>query len=108
MSVTRALVHHAEGGFDESPRLEAISDLLQDTSQVVWLDIQDPTDEDVALLRSEFQFHELALEDVVNRQQRPKIERYDGYYFIVFYALRRGQCEEINLFIGDNYLVTIH
>ena len=108
MSVKRVLVHHAEGGFDDSPKLESISDLIQDASEIVWLDLQDPTDADVELLRTEFGFHELALEDVTTRQQRPKIERYDGYYFIVFYALRRGHCEEINLFIGANYLVTIH
>jgi magnesium transporter len=108
MPVTRALVHHAEGGFDESPKLDSISDLICDSSQVVWLDIQDPDDADVELLRDEFGFHELALEDVASRQQRPKVERYDGYYFIVFYALRRGHCEEINLFVGKTFLVTIH
>jgi magnesium transporter len=108
MAVTRAVVHHAEGGFDESPKLESISDLICAPNQVVWLDIQDPSDGDIELLRAEFGFHELALEDVTTRHQRPKIDAYDGYYFMVFYRLRRGGCEELNLFIGEHYLVTIH
>ena len=109
MPVTRALVHYREGGFDESPKLDSISDLVQeDSGCIVWLDIQDPTDEDIGLLRAELGFHELALEDVVNRHQRPKIDRYDGYYFLVFYSLSRGRVDEIFLFIGDHYLVTIH
>jgi magnesium transporter len=108
MPVTRALVHHSEGGFDEAPPLETISDLIQDRQKIVWLDIQDPTDEDVELLRSEFGFHELALEDVVRRNQRPKIDLYQGYCFVVFYAVRRGRTDEVSLFAGPSYLVTVH
>jgi magnesium transporter len=109
MPVTRALVHLQEGGFDESPKLESISDLVEnDSGCVVWLDIQDPTDEDIELLRNELHFHELALEDVLNRHERPKIDQYDGYWFLVFYAIRRGHAHEINVFIGRQYLVTLH
>ena len=108
MPVSRALVHHPEGGFDEVRPLETISDLIQDRQQILWLDIQDPNDEDVELLRCELGFHELALEDAVRRDQRPKIDLYDGYCFIVFYAVRRGRDDEIALFVGENYLVTVH
>lgn len=102
------LVHHAEGGFDEAVPLESISDLIQDRQKIVWLDVQDPTDADVELLRAEFGFHELALEDAVRRSQRPKIDLYNGYCFLVFYAVRRRREEEIGLFVGRNYLVTVH
>jgi magnesium transporter len=108
MSVMRTLVHHADGGFSEAPPLESISELIQDPRQIVWLDVQDPTDEDVELLRCEFGFHELALEDAVRRDQRPKVDLYDGYCFLVFYAVRRGRDDEIALFVGKNYLVTVH
>jgi magnesium transporter len=108
MPVTRALVHHPEGGFDELPHLDSISDLLQDDKQIVWLDIQDPTDDDLELLRVEFGFHELALEDVASRHQRPKIDTYDGYHFLVFYALERGKVHELNLFVCNRFIVSIH
>ena len=108
MPVARVLVHHADEGFEETPPLEAISDCIEDRLKIVWVDIQDPTDEDVELLRSEFGFHELALEDAARQDQRPKIDLYDGYCFIVFYAVRRGSEEEISIFVGKNYLVTVH
>src|SRR6478735_6955274 len=99
MPVTRALVHHKEGGFDDSPELESISELIQNESGcIVWLDIKDPTDEDIELLRTELRFHELALEDVLNPHERPKIDQYDGYWFLVIYAIRRGHVHEINAF----------
>jgi magnesium transporter len=108
MSVTRALVCRAKGGFDESPDLDEISELITQENQIVWLDIQDPTDNDIELLRSEFGFHELALEDVMTKHERPKVESYDGYVFLVFYAIHRHHIHELNLFAGDHYLVTIH
>lgn len=108
MAVLRTLVHHAEDGFDDSVALEAISNLIPDHRNVLWLDIQDPTGGDVELLRREFGFHELALEDAVTPHQRAKVDAYEGYYFVVFYAARAGQVREIKLFIGENYLVTIH
>ena len=108
MPVSRVLVHRPDGGFDEGVPLESISDCVEDRQKIVWLDIQDPSDGDVELLRGEFGFHELALEDVVRRNQRPKIDLYDGYCFIVFYAIRRGRDDEIALFVGENYLVTVH
>jgi magnesium transporter len=108
MPVARALVHHAEGGFDESPPLESIGDLIEDPRQTVWLDIEDPTDDDIELLRTEFGFHELALEDAAWRDQRPKIDSYDGYHFIVFYTVQRGRADEVGIFVGKNYLVTVH
>jgi len=108
MPVSRALVHHHGGGFDESPDVQALGDLIRSPGKIVWLDIQDPTPEDVELLRKEFHFHELALEDIMRPHQRPKIESYDGYFFVVFYGLRRRRCQEIELVIGERYLVTIH
>src|SRR4051812_30515710 len=87
MPVTHALVHHAEGGFDESPQLDRLDDIIEQGNCVLWLDIKDPTEGDIELLRSEFGFHELALEDVVQRKQRAKIEQYPGYLFLVFYGV---------------------
>ncbi len=108
MPVSRILVHNAEGGFEEAPDVESISNLLRDPRHVVWLDIQDPTQDDIELLKREFDFHDLALEDVITRGERPKIERYDDWYFIVFYAVRPGLTDEINLFVGEGFLVTVH
>jgi magnesium transporter len=108
MAVLRTVLHDVSGEFQESIDPESISELIPDERNVLWLDIQDPTKGDFELLRREFDFHELALEDVVARHQRAKIDEYPDYYFVVFYALSPGESREINLFIGDNYLVTVH
>lgn len=89
-----------------------LGELLADRSNRLWLDISDPGPEDVALLRREFGFHELALDDVTRPHERPRCDAYSGYYFIVVYAAGHGEREfrpcELNLFWGENYLVTIH
>ncbi len=78
----------------------------------LWLDISDPGPTEVALLHREFGIHELALEDVTRAHERPRCDAYSGYYFIVVYAAEHtGDAlvpRELNLFWGENYLVTIH
>ena len=78
----------------------------------LWLDISDPGEPEVQLLRRVFGFHELALEDVTRPHERPRCDAYAGYYFIVVYAAEHlGDAflpRELNLFWGENYLVTIH
>lgn len=113
MSVSRALVHHAHGGFDEPGDIgsitpEAIGALVRGNEKVLWLDIQDPSPHDLELLRRDFGFHELAIEDVTKGNQRPKIEHYGGHSFVVFFAAQRGRLDQIFLFIGQHYLVTVH
>jgi len=78
----------------------------------LWLDISDPGSEEVALLRRTFGCHELALEEVTRPHERPRCDAYSGAYFIVVYAADQSgdaiQPRELNLFWGENYLVTIH
>jgi magnesium transporter len=78
----------------------------------VWLDISDPGPAEVDLLRRTFGFHELALEEVTTPHERPRCNAYTGYYFIVVYAAEHTGTGfapgELNLFWGENYLVTLH
>jgi magnesium transporter len=79
----------------------------------VWIDIEDPTDEDIDRVRSIFPFHPLAVEDVRHAIQRPKLEEYDQHLFIVafgFLADEQGRFAtlEVDAFLGEGYLVTFH
>ena len=89
-----------------------LSELLADDTNQLWLDITDPTMAEVALLRREFGFHRLALEEVTKPHERPHCDAFGNYYFIVVYAAEHTGTQfvpqEINLFWGRNYLVTIH
>jgi magnesium transporter len=114
-SATRQLVVcHANGQFITAVNPQDISEIVQQKDQFVWLDLQDPQDADIALLRDEFQFHPLAIEDATRHHERPKVEAYEGYYFIVFYCMSYDQAhnrlytQAMNLFIGANYLVSVH
>jgi magnesium transporter len=79
-----------------------------------WLDLTAPSQEDLKLLREIFDFHPLALEDSWEWGQRPKLDNYDDYIFLVFYGAWREQPDgayelhEVDMFISGQYLITIH
>ena len=72
----------------------ALDRVLSQPHTVTWLDISNPVEEDVALLRHEFKFHPLAIEDAVRSPERPKVDAYGAYYFVVFYAARYNPAED--------------
>jgi len=82
--------------------------------EMVWIDVVSPGEAEALFLRDELGFHPLAVEDCVRGRQRPKVDRYPGYFFVVVYATRinlerhRMALNEIHLFIGDHYVVTVH
>ncbi|MBC7541471.1 MAG: magnesium/cobalt transporter CorA [Candidatus Sericytochromatia bacterium] len=87
---------------------------LADPGRLVWLDIEDPTPEDMAFLARQFHFHPLALEDCTHLHQRPKVDSYDTYFFMVLYSCNYEpnngglKTDEIDVFWGLNYVVTVH
>jgi magnesium transporter len=93
---------------------EEIHDYIKEPSNLVWMDVQDPGPEELSMLLEEFGFHPLALADVAKEQQRPKVDEYKGYLFAVTYCVPAGwdikslKTVEVDLFIGRNYVVTVH
>jgi magnesium transporter len=78
-----------------------------------WIQIESPGAAEVAWLDAEFPFHELDLEDVRSRRQRPKVDDYDDYLFVVLHfpwydaGTQRLYAAELNAFIGRDYLITL-
>ena len=93
---------------------QELSEYTGDKHNIVWADVSDPTSKDFAELAEEFGFHPLSIEDCRNAHQRPKVEEYPGYYFIVLYEAELVgpdddlELRELNIFLGQNYLVTVH
>jgi len=91
-----------------TPNVEQI-----DSAGLRWVNIEHPGALERAWLEEHFDFHALDLEDVLSRNQRPKIDVYDDYLFIVLHfpifdrAARRLGTGELDIFVGPGYMVTI-
>jgi magnesium transporter len=85
---------------------------LANPEATIWVDLTDKEDEGANVLRDIFKFHPLAIEDTRNQRQRPKIEEYNGYLFMILNSVITHKEEtlfhEVNAFVGNNYLVTVH
>lgn len=88
--------------------------LDQASAVTVWVDLAEPSREELALLSDVFQFHPIAIEDAESALQFPKVEPYQGYLYLVLHGihLKPGQqhfaTHDVDFFVGRNYLVTIH
>ena len=84
-----------------------------DNQRTTWINIDGLGDIDVLkTLGAQFNLHPLTLEDVLATGQRPKMEQYDGYLFIVAQMLylneKKQMCgEQVSMFLGKNFLITI-
>ena len=136
-SLSSCLVRHADGTLRTLDRddLDQISQLRASPGTLIWLDLADPGDTEIALLEHEFGVHPLAVEDIRKRRQRPKIDAYDGQYILVAHevllpdsglpdagagaadevdeddddpAHRVSELVELHLIAGEGYLITIH
>ena len=92
------------------PRVQELS-----ANGLTWIHLDAPTLEEAELLQRRFGWHPLDLEDVLSRRQRPKIDEYgdEGYLFVVLHfpvydkRIQRLNAAELDLFIGQDYLVTL-
>lgn len=79
----------------------------------VWVALQDPTPEELDKLKGEFGLHPLAVEDAHHGHQRPKVEEYGDSLFAVMHLLEvSGEAVgltlgELNVFVGENYVVSV-
>ena len=86
---------------------------LLERDEYFWLDLTDPGEEEIAGLKEVFGFHPLALEDTLKRGQRPKLDDFGTYMFLVYYGAEeaeRGGVEliEAHAFLSGGYIVTTH
>jgi magnesium transporter len=78
-----------------------------------WIHIESPRTADRDWLEEHFDFHQLDYEDVFSRNQRPKLDQYDDYVFIVLHFplfdkdSGRLLTAELDLFIGEDFLITL-
>lgn len=84
---------------------------MRQKRNMTWIDFESPTEAEKKALREKFKFHPLSVDDALNENQRAKIEAYDDYVFIVVRALSKNpeaEGEQLNIFLGKNFLVTFN
>ena len=90
-----------------------ISEKLKEPDTIVWLDLRDPTHDDLSVLSDEFGLHPLAIEDAVLEHERPKLDRYRTHLFLTAYGVHldtgTGQLatSEVSAFITPRALITV-
>src|SRR3954467_822172 len=96
----------------EAPNVEIVEDVL-DGQTLRWINIERPRQIDRAWLEEHFDFHPLDYEDVYSRNQRPKVDVYDDYMFVVLHfpaydkQIGRLNAAELDVFVGPDYVVTL-
>jgi magnesium transporter len=104
----RVGVEAREAGHRVEPNVEVV-----EAEGLRWINIERPGPIDRVWLEEHFEFHALDYEDVASRNQRPKIDEYDDYLFIVLQfpvydkAVGRLNAGELDIFIGPDYLITL-
>ena len=96
-------------GKEEQLNLESLT-----WGNLTWVNIEGPTEQETEYLAQNYHFHPLDLDDCLSRIQRPKIDEYKDYLFLVFHfpvfniEARVTTPSQLSVFIGQNYLITLH
>ncbi|MEA2250301.1 MAG: magnesium transporter [Solirubrobacteraceae bacterium] len=98
----------------ERPNVEIIEHVPEDGGAPLrWINIERPRAADRAWLEEHFDFHPLDYEDVFSRNQRPKVDEYDDYLFVVLHfpafdkQVGRLNAAELDVFVGPDFVVTL-
>ncbi|AMV39397.1 magnesium/cobalt transporter CorA [Planctomyces sp. SH-PL62] len=114
----RALYRDGHGEMHLNWPIERLDEAIRDELGTLWLDIDDAPGQPSAvaehLLRDVFRFHPLAIEDALRETHVSKIDDWDDYLYLVFHSTSIDpeaddlRLEELDVFLGPNYLVTYH
>lgn len=94
--------------------LDALDRLQSPETGVVWVELQAPADQELDAVGEYFQIHPLALEDCQLESHLPKVQEFDNHLFVIWNMLRdnpsteRIEMESLGIFVGTDYIVTIH
>jgi magnesium transporter len=93
--------------------LDQALECLKGGEGFIWLGMLEPTDDELAAAGRAFNLPKLAVEDTVHAHQRPKLEEYEGHFFIVLKTAHYDEPEErvhfgeIHIFLGSGYAITV-
>jgi magnesium transporter len=111
----RTLYRHRVGTIVDNLTEAQLPSAIKDPHARLWVDLQAcPAEDQRRILAQVFHFHHLSVEDAVNEIHVPKLDDYGGYLYLVSHSFQLGEermdidTKEMDIFVGPNYLVTIH
>lgn len=97
----------------ESFPVAEVSDFLAQPDSIVWVDVAGPSPTELHELAEELGLHELAVEDAIGPDQRPKLDRYPSHLFLTSYHVKvdveqgRMDAVEVDAFFNRRWLITV-
>lgn len=94
--------------------IEDVRGYLEDEQSVLWIDIERPTQEELDAIGALFQLDAEALEDCLLGEQRPRMDEYEHYLFLVMYGAMADDREHVYaprklaIFFGKRFIITVH
>jgi magnesium transporter len=110
----RSLYRHGDGNLYTDIQPSQLKEAIQDKNGLLWVDfVDEPKESCMPILRDTFGFHPLAIDDALEESHVPKVDDWGEYLYIVLHGVVfNPEAEEIlsthelDIFLGDNYLVT--
>jgi magnesium transporter len=103
--------HWRDGEYRSLAGLEALRHAVGESTARHWVDLTDPSPALLQAVAQELGLHPLIAEDIIERNQRPKLELTDGFAHLVVFAVaweRELLVDEIDIVLGSSYLLTVH
>ncbi len=99
----------ADGAREIEPQAALFGELAARRRDFFWLDLHGATKEQIRDLGEAFDFHPLSIEDAMSFGQRPKLEEYDHYVFLVVFGAVHDEDNlvEVHCFYSTDFLVTV-
>jgi len=85
---------------------------LKNKKNKVWINMENPTDDEYKILTGVFKFHPLEIEDCKKRLELPKIDEFEDHIFLVFhrfsydFRMRMLKLKEFDIFLNSRYIIT--
>jgi magnesium transporter len=99
---------------EEGFTVEQLPELLKSDADLIWVDMEAPTEADERILADVFRFHPLTIEDCHENRHYPKVEEFPEYLYFIIHGVTAGTSSndfstiELDAFLGKNYVITYH
>jgi len=111
--VFKARAYLKDGSVEMDLSVEQVREIIQDSKNEVWIDIEEITADGVSFLRDDLKIHPIAIEEVLSPLERPEMQTFENHILLVLHApspnLEEGGMDtiEIDFLVGNNFIVTV-